>query len=139
MKRTVTVSILVAWFINCTGCIVVTRTDGAGDKEKELTAGLAQKQIRTGMSQAEVAQALGSPNIVTRDSDGKEVWIYDKIATEASYSKDSSGTSLMLVLFMIGSSKSTEKSSITQRTLTVLIKYDKDGKVDSTSFHASKF
>jgi hypothetical protein len=41
------------------------------------------------MSGTEVAVALGSPNIVTRDSGGKETWIYDKIATEASYSKSS--------------------------------------------------
>ena len=34
----------------------------------------------------QVATALGSPNIVTRDAEGRETWIYDKIATEASYS-----------------------------------------------------
>ncbi|MEI6127326.1 MAG: hypothetical protein WCQ99_12320, partial [Pseudomonadota bacterium] len=52
-------------------------------KEREMTLGIVQKEIRAGMSQATVAEALGSPNIVTRDEDGQETWIYDKIATEA--------------------------------------------------------
>src|SRR5512144_3058182 len=60
-------------------------------QEREMTVGIVQKEIRVGMSQADVAGALGSPNIVTRDSEGKETWIYDKIATEASYSSDRGG------------------------------------------------
>src|SRR3989304_8151099 len=56
-------------------------------KEREMTVGVVQKEIRRGMSQADVAEALGSPNIVTKDSVGDETWIYDKIATEASYSR----------------------------------------------------
>ena len=60
-------------------------------REQRLTVGVVQKEIRTGMSQADVAIALGSPNIVTKDTGGTETWIYDKIATEASYSNDSGG------------------------------------------------
>ncbi len=56
-------------------------------QEREMTLGIVQKEIRAGMSQADVATSLGSPNIVTKDSSGKETWVYDKIATEASYSK----------------------------------------------------
>src|SRR3989337_1314998 len=56
-------------------------------QEREMTVGVVQKEIRVGMSQADVAEALGSPNIVTKDSVGDETWIYDKIATEASYSR----------------------------------------------------
>lgn len=56
-------------------------------KEREMTLGIVQKEISTGMSQASVAEALGSPNIVTRDEAGMETWVYDKIATEASYSQ----------------------------------------------------
>jgi hypothetical protein len=58
-----------------------------------MTVGIVQKEIRVGMSQADVALALGSPNIVTSDGSGKETWIYDKIASEASYSASSGGVS----------------------------------------------
>lgn len=120
-------------------------------QEREMTVGIVQKEIRVGMSQADVATAIGSPNIVTRDSEGKETWIYDKIATEASYSRDSSaigggagaggvaGTTLILGLLGGGYSKASGAAATSQKTLTVIIKFDKNNKVESFSYHASKF
>jgi hypothetical protein len=69
-----------------------------GPKEKEMTVGTVQKEIRKGMSAADVATVLGSPNIVTTDSANREVWVYDKISTDVSYSKDSSGAGLKLLI-----------------------------------------
>jgi outer membrane protein assembly factor BamE (lipoprotein component of BamABCDE complex) len=104
-------------------------------KERETTVGIVQKEIRKGLSQPDVAEALGSPNIVTRDSDGRETWIYDKMATEASYSS-SEGYGTILLL---GFSRSAGAASSTQRTLTVIIKFDQAQLVDTFSYHASKF
>lgn len=102
---------------------------------EQLTVGKVQKEIRTGMSQADVAEALGSPNIVSKDSKGQEVWIYDKMASEASYS-NSSGYGTILLL---GFNRSAGAESRSQRTLTVIIRYNQKGLVDSFSYHASKF
>ena len=107
-------------------------------QEQEMTVGVVQKEIRKGMSQADVATALGSPNIVTKDSAGNETWIYDKIASQVSYSKDSGGTGLIINLFG-GYNREAGAVSTTQKTLTVVIKYDANGLVDSFSYHASKF
>ena len=49
--------------------------DDSGDR---MTVGKVQKEIRVGMSGAEVAEVLGSPNIVSTDEERREVWIYDK-------------------------------------------------------------
>ena len=120
-------------------------------QEREMTLGIVQKEIRVGMSQADVAVALGSPNIVTKDSSGKETWIYDKIATEASYSKSSvgggggagaggiAGTVLILGGVGGGYSKDAGAASTTQKTLTVVIKFDDNSLVESFSYHTSKF
>lgn len=105
---------------------------------EEMTVGVVQKEIRVGMSQADVATALGSPNIVTKDSAGKETWVYDKIASEVSYSKDAGGTGLIINLFG-GYNREAGAVSTTQKTLTVVIKYDDKGLVESFSYHASKF
>lgn len=103
--------------------------------EREMTVGVVQKEIRAGMSQDQVALALGSPNIVTRDAAGAETWIYDKVASEASYSTSSAyGTILVL-----GGSSASGASANTQRTLTVVIKFGADQTVDTFSYHASKF
>jgi outer membrane protein assembly factor BamE (lipoprotein component of BamABCDE complex) len=103
--------------------------------EREMTVGIVQKEIRAGLTEEQVALALGSPNIVTRDAAGNETWIYDKIASEASYSRsDAYGTILIL-----GGGRAAGASSNTQRTLTVVIKFGADRMVETFSYHASKF
>lgn len=119
--------------------------------EREMTVGIVQKEIYSGMPQSDVAQALGSPNIVSRDSAGKETWIYDKIATEAYYSTSSSGygagvgagglagSALILGGITGSSSNHAGASASTQKTLTVIIKFNDEHVVDSFSYHSSKF
>jgi outer membrane protein assembly factor BamE (lipoprotein component of BamABCDE complex) len=103
--------------------------------EREMTLGIVQKEIRTGLTQGEVAAALGSPNIVTRDAAGNETWIYDKVATEASYSQSAAyGTILIL-----GASSAAGAAATTQKTLTVVIKFDGAQRVETFSYHSSRF
>jgi len=103
--------------------------------EREMTLGIVQKEIRAGLTQGEVATALGSPNIVTRDAAGNETWIYDKVATEASYSRsDAYGTILVL-----GGGSAAGAAASTQKTLTVVIKFDSDQRVETFSYHSSRF
>jgi outer membrane protein assembly factor BamE (lipoprotein component of BamABCDE complex) len=118
----------------------------AADGER-LTVGTVQKEIRVGMSGAEVAAALGSPNIVSTDEERREVWIYDKIATDVAYSSSSGGVNT-LILGGSGSvggavggnvSKGAGASSTSQRTLTVIIKFDNDKKVRDFAYHTSRF
>jgi len=103
--------------------------------EREMTLGVVQKTIRTGLTQDEVVTALGSPNIVTRDADGRETWVYDKVASEASYSNSQAyGTILVL-----GAGQGAGASSSSQRTLTVAIKFGADRRVETFSYHGSRF
>ncbi len=118
--------------------------DESGDR---MTVGKVQKEIRVGMSGAEVAQVLGSPNIVSTDEERREVWIYDKIATDTVYSESRGGVSALIFGWggsvaggAAGSaSQSAGASSTSQRTLTVIIKFDKEGKVRDFAYHSSRF
>lgn len=104
-------------------------------QERELTAGIVRREIKKGMGVGEVATALGSPNITRTEDDGREVWVYDKIATEASYSESQSA----IFLILGGISNQSGAAATTQRTLTVVITFDKDGKVMNFNYHQSKF
>ncbi|MHC4388971.1 MAG: hypothetical protein ACYSX1_10225 [Planctomycetota bacterium] len=53
-----------------------------------VTVGTVQREIRVGMSSADVIEALGSPNVVTTDEQRREVWGYDKIATDIQWLLD---------------------------------------------------
>jgi len=132
-----------------TGCQSAARhrADVQDDSADRVTVGKVQKEIRVGMSGADVAQALGSPNIVTTDEERREVWIYDKIATDNAYSSSSGGVSALILGFGAGAaggvggggSSSAGASSTSQRTLTVIIKFDKEGKVRDFAYHTSRF
>ena len=101
----------------------------------KMTLGTAQKSIRKGMDQAEVASSMGSPNIVTRDKSGNETWVYDKISSEVSYSTSEAYGSLLL----IGGSTNKGYSSSSQKTLTIVIKFDENMLVDTFTYHSSRF
>ena len=68
-----------------------------GAQERQMTVGAVQKEIRKGMSAAEVAEVLGSPNIITTDCKGREVWVYDKISTDVTYSRNTGGADVGLL------------------------------------------
>ena len=115
----------------------------AAEETNRVTVGTVQREIRMGMSAAEVAEVLGSPNIVTTDDERNETWIYDKISSDVTYSR-SSGTVVGLIFggsgggAGVGSSSSGSRST-SQRTLTVVIKFDADNKVRDFSYHSSQF
>ena len=106
--------------------------DTGGDR---VTVGNVQREIKIGMSGADVAKALGSPNIVTTDDERREVWIYDKFSTDTTVS----GSSSYGTLIILGTSSNSGSSSTTQRTLTVIIKFDKEKKVRDFAYHTSRF
>ena len=129
------------------GCTVADhRNDLRESSDEKLTLGVAQREIKTGMSQADVAKALGSPNMVTKDKSGIETWIYDKVSTEYAYSKSSGGISALI--FGWGGaaaggaggsgSMSSGASQRTQRTLTIIIKFKNDA-VSEFTYNSTSF
>ncbi len=115
----------------------------AAEETNRVTVGSVQREIHMGMSAAEVAEALGSPNIVTTDDQRNETWIYDKISSDVTYSR-SSGNVVGLIFGSSGGglgvgSTSAGSTSSTQRTLTVIIKFDETDSVRDFSYHSSQF
>lgn len=120
------------------------------EQQRRMTVGTVQKEIRVGMSSVDVAAALGTPNQV-RYQDGKEVWIFDRIATEASYRNSNRGAGasvgaagvpgnvLVLGNVTAGGGSNRGASATTQRSLTVIIRYDENDQVESFSYHSSEF
>lgn len=137
----------------------VTKSDASANaQEQGFTLGIVQKSVHNGMSQDEVAIALGSPNIVTQDAEGLETWIYDKMSSSItdrnkneSFVENSMATRYfwhdlltVVTLGLINKDVKPELKDVsqvvtTQKTLTVVIKFDKSNKVESVTYHMSKF
>ena len=85
--------------------------------------------------------------MVTTDENRRESWVYDKISTEKVYSTSSGGLGLIFggagggFLGGLGgnASSSAGASSTTQRTLTIIVKFDEAGKVRDYAYRSSSF
>jgi outer membrane protein assembly factor BamE (lipoprotein component of BamABCDE complex) len=108
-----------------------TQVAPEGDR---MTLGNVQRNIRRGMSTTDVLEAMGSPNIVTGGGNGSETWVYDKIATDTVHSE--SGAWWFVVLN--GGSGSSGATSESQRTMTVIVKFEEQ-KVADLAYHSSRF
>ncbi len=147
MKLFVILSPLV--LVMLAGCQTAAQHRSAVQNEEgdRVTVGKVQREIRVGMSSADVIQVLGSPNIVSSDDQRRESWIYDKVATDKAYSTSSGGISALIlgvgagVLGQLapGVTNSAGASSTSQRTLTIIIKFDSNATVRDFAYHASKF
>lgn len=134
--NSIILSIWVLSLFGALGCSTAKshRADVRNTDEK-ISVATVQKEIRIGMSGAEVVNALGSPNMITTDSQRHETWVYDKVSTENVVSSSSGG----LWILLAGVNGSTGASTSTQRTLTIIIKFDGDGKVCDYSYRQSSF
>ena len=138
--RTLLLSTFVALFVLAlAGCYPTSLAEqqadinaakGAGDT---LSIAKVQKEIKIGMSSADVVLVLGSPNMVTTDDKRRESWVYDKVSTEGMAST-SSGTRF---LWLPADNKAAV--SRTQKTLTIVIKFDEKGMVRDFAYNTSKF
>ena len=110
---------------------------------------VVQSQIKKGMAQAEVLEVLGSPNIVTKNSSGNEVWTYDKISSSQSSSNNASATYGQAQLgkgfwaFLFGGTTNSVQSSsnrdVESKSLTVIITFNNDKIVSDFTYQSLKY
>ena len=105
----------------------------AQEASDNISIGKVQREIKVGMSNADVVAALGSPNMVTTDDQRREAWVYDRVSTEA-FVSGSSGLRFFWIPRDVKAAGST-----TQKTLTIIIKFDDKGKVRDFAYQSSKF
>lgn|SRR5574341_987458 len=131
------------------GCMTAAdhRTAVGGEEAERLTVGKVQREIRVGMSGADVIRVLGSPNIVATDDQRREVWTYDRVSTETVHSESRGGVAALILgigeggLGAVGPRYETGSGArtTTQRTLTIVVRFDLQGRVRDFSYHATQF
>ena len=110
------------------------------DDSNNLTLGTVQSKISKGQSQSSVMDVLGSPNIITKDSQGREVWTYDRISSE----NDASSSFGFYILnpiswFTGGGTMSKSSSKASSKSLTVLITFDDNKNVLDYTYQSLKY
>lgn len=108
-------------------------------ERNRLTTGQVQLTLRKDeTTQAEVLDAFGAPNLVTTDSNGEEVWTYQRHATVA----NASNSSTFATIILLGTSSQKSGFEQSSRTMTLIIKFKETGgtkRVSSFNSRASSF
>lgn len=108
---------------------------GTDTNASNLTVGKVQGEIKEGMPASDVAAILGSPNIVTTDEKRREVWVYDKVSSNRVDTRNSFGGGIII----LGGSTRQAESTTTQKTLTIIIKFDEQKKVRDFAYNYTQF
>lgn len=105
-------------------------------RNSELTHGNVQMVLEVGAtSQTDVLEAFGAPNITSIDGSGQEVWTYQRHATVS----QSSSSSNYWTIILAGGDSSASGFEQTQRTITLIIKFDDNGIVSDFRSRSSNF
>lgn len=125
---------LSALFVVLTGC--ATAPTPVDQRNSQLTQGNVQLNLRVGeTNKAEVLEKFGAPNITTRDGAGQEVWSYQRMATVS----QSSSSSNYWTILLAGGGRSADGFAQTQRTMTLIIKFDARDVVSDFRSRTSEF
>ncbi len=100
---------------------------------QKITVGAAQT-LKVGMAGVEVVTSLGTPNIITTDAQGLETWVYDKISNEFEFVTTQENG------WIFNPRKQQSGVEVrTQRTLIVVVKFDKDKKISNIQYRQTTY
>jgi outer membrane protein assembly factor BamE (lipoprotein component of BamABCDE complex) len=100
---------------------------------QRLAVGAAQ-MLKVGSTSERVIELLGSPNVVSNNEDGLETWVYDKVSKETEVVRTSDGGWLFTP-----KQQQSVVSVVGERTLIVVIKFDKDQRVSNVRYRQTSY
>ena len=121
----------------CMGCMQNPPTPPQRtSRNSDLTHGNVQLNLHVGeTTQTQVLEAFGAPNITSIDGSSQEVWTYQRQATVA----ESSSASNYWTIVLFGGSAKASGFEQTQRTMTLIIKFDSSKVVSDFRSRSSEF
>jgi outer membrane protein assembly factor BamE (lipoprotein component of BamABCDE complex) len=122
-QKSIFLILVICIFFILTGCAPQALIPARQTETRKITLGDVQSKIKIGVTNSDVVNSLGSPNIVTTNRDGTETWVYDKFITESEYAG--------------GFMSSTSASS--SRTLLVILKFDKNQIVEKVDYRQTSY
>lgn len=129
--RTTLLLIIIFIFIGC--------ASSPPPQKSNLTFAVVKTKVTKGVTtQAEILNILGSPNIITKNSDGNEVWNYARQSFDAESGSYGGG---LFVLKAIGGAAYGSKafSSTSSATFDLILTFDKNDVVQNYTVITSQF
>lgn len=125
-------ALLVGFLVGCASSQPKSHSSSSSGTGTASSASVIKKTVVKGKTtQADIVQYLGSPNIVTKNPKGNEVWTY----TRQPYNPDSGGFGGGVVLY--GGDKVASSSKSTN--FDIVFTFDRNDVVDDYSIVSSQF
>lgn len=106
------------------------------NKNTPFSQGGVAMAIKKGVTtQTDVLEKFGSPNIVTNDASGDEVWTYQK----SNMTTQSHGGDFGATIILIGGGTQNSEFKQSSKTATLIIKFGTDKKIKDFKFMSSDF
>jgi outer membrane protein assembly factor BamE (lipoprotein component of BamABCDE complex) len=131
-------ALLAALLVGGTACVPMSAqaTKPVSSRNNDLTHGNVEMNLQVARTtQDQVLEIFGAPNIATIDGWGQEVWMYQRQATvtQSTTAKD------FWTIVLAGGSHSAAGFEQTQRTMTLIIKFDDKHVVSDFRSRSSEF
>ena len=118
------------------GCAQTSNVPLLEEKSKEIDRiSIASAQtLKVGDSTTEIIKILGTPNIITKNKDGNESWVYDRVSDQYEFvQSDSKGS------YVFSNPTRTIKSASAKKTFIVVIDFDKNSLISAISYRFTQF
>lgn len=127
---------IIALFAATLGACATPAPAPVDQRNSALTQGNVSMSLEVGKTtQAEVLEKFGAPNIVTMDGARNAVWSYQRHATVS----QSSASANFWTIVLTGGANQADGFSTTQRTITLIIKFDDKNVVSDFRSRSSDF
>jgi len=105
-------------------------------RNSEMTHGNVQMNLKVGETdQTQVLEVFGAPNITSIDGSGQEVWTYQRAATTS----QSTSSNDYWTIVLAGQSREASGLEQTQRTMTLIIRFNDKKIVSDFRSRSSEF
>lgn len=119
--------------------LVVGCSNAPRETTSKLTLGLAQSTVTKGANQSEIIKVLGAPNIISKDKSGNETWTYDRISRDAQSNSRTGAGFGALFGWVFAAGNSSSSSSMSNKSLTVIITFDDNKNVIDYAYQSLEF
>ena len=131
MKKRISIILATMLFVGCAN---------PPQESNKLTMGIVQSSVTKGANQTEITKALGAPNIISKDKQGRETWTYDRISRESEAKSMTFFGIINPISWFTGAGTGSKSSASTSsKSLTVIITFDDNKSVVDYAYQSLSF
>jgi len=138
MRKTLILFVSTILLMSCQTTQQTMKPTPTGTSRAALTPAAISKIEKGVSTKNDIINLFGSPNIITQNSDGKEVWHYSRMQVERYDENSGSGTGLVPAL-VLSSKQSKSFATTSSKSFDLAVTFNHSGTTESYKSVSSQF